>query len=382
MNETKARRYQRFRRRGRAAGLAAAGAVVAVLALTPAGPALVSRIETISPGQSPLAHASWSLAIWVAVILLLVEAAALPAALYVGLSVDARRGVPRPPVAELLGIQARLGLTLLPAAIFAGLVVEATMRVAGGWWWMPASLLLTAGLAGALHGMPAIVAAFARSRPLGSPELGRRLSALSVRAGVPIARIEEIPVDENDDATAFVCGLGRSRRVFVASTLVRDWTPDEVGVVVAHEIGHLVRRDLWRTLALDGALLTLALLAAQAVLAFGLPASRLPGTLEALPLVALVGGAVWLATAPIRHAQSRHHERRADLFALGVTGQADAFAAVIRRLGARHLSEDRPSRLTRWLSHRHPSVAERLALAEGYRDVVAELQRGSTISVP
>jgi hypothetical protein len=67
----------------------------------------VSRIETISPGQSPLAHASWSLAIWVAVILLLVEAAALPAALYVGLSVDARRGVPRrPPVAELLGIQA------------------------------------------------------------------------------------------------------------------------------------------------------------------------------------------------------------------------------------------------------------------------------------
>jgi len=377
MNETKARRYQRFRRRGHAAGLGAAGAVIGVLALTPAGPALVSWIEAISPGQAPV-----SLLIWVSVILLLAEAAALPAALYVALSVDARRGAPRPSVAEVLGIQARLGVTVLPAAVFAGLVVQGTMRVAGAWWWMPASLLLTGGLAGVLHGTPAIMAALARSRPLGSAALGSRLTTLAARAGVSIARIDEIPVDEHDGATAFVTGLGRNRRVFVASTLVRDWTPDEVSVVVAHEIGHLVRRDLWRALALDGGLLAIALLAAQAVFALGLPAGRLPGTLEALPLVALIGGAVWLATAPIRHAQSRHHERRADLFALAVTGRADAFAAVIRRLGERHLSEDRPSRLTRWLSHRHPSVTERLAMAEAYRDVAGNLQRGSTISVP
>ena len=56
----------------------------------------------------------------------------------------------------------------------------------------------------------------------------------------------------------------------------------------------------------------------------------------------------------------------ADAFALELTGRADAFQAAIRRLAAQHLAEERPSRLTRWLFHRHPSAAERLRLAESF----------------
>jgi Zn-dependent protease with chaperone function len=77
---------------------------------------------------------------------------------------------------------------------------------------------------------------------------------------------------------------------------------------------------------------------------------------------------VWAVLSPIRHAQSRRHERRADASALSWTGQADAFGAAVRRLSAKHLADERPSTLARWLYHRHPPVAERLALAESYRD--------------
>ncbi len=94
-----------------------------------------------------------------------------------------------------------------------------------------------------------------------------------------------------------------------------------------------------------------------------------PGDLAALPLIALVAGAVWLAATPLRHAHSRRQERRADQFALALTGGADAFSAAIRRLGAQHLAEERPSPLTQWLYHRHPSVAERLAIADSYAKV-------------
>jgi STE24 endopeptidase len=76
---------------------------------------------------------------------------------------------------------------------------------------------------------------------------------------------------------------------------------------------------------------------------------------------------VWLLFAPVRFAQARRQERRADVFALAMTDGAEAFSSAIRRLGARHLAEERPSRVTRWLSHRHPTVAERLALADAYR---------------
>jgi Zn-dependent protease with chaperone function len=87
--------------------------------------------------------------------------------------------------------------------------------------------------------------------------------------------------------------------------------------------------------------------------------------LAALPLIALIAGGIWLLSAPLRHALSRWQERRADRFALGLTGQADAFQAAIRRLAARHLAEENPSLLTRWWFHRHPPAAERLRLAEG-----------------
>ena len=96
------------------------------------------------------------------------------------------------------------------------------------------------------------------------------------------------------------------------------------------------------------------------------------GDLAALPLMALVAMIVWMISAPLRYAHSRRQERRADVFALAMTNGAEAFGTAIRRLGARHLAEERPSRLTRWLSHRHPSVAERLALAEAYRRVRPE----------
>jgi len=73
-----------------------------------------------------------------------------------------------------------------------------------------------------------------------------------------------------------------------------------------------------------------------------------------------------VASTPLRLALSRWQERRADRFALRATGGADAFSTAIRRLGARHLAEERPSLLTRWLFQRHPSVAERLAMAERF----------------
>jgi STE24 endopeptidase len=91
--------------------------------------------------------------------------------------------------------------------------------------------------------------------------------------------------------------------------------------------------------------------------------------LAALPALALVAGLIWLAATPLRHAQSRRHERRADAFALALTGGVDAFDAAIRRLGARHLADERPSAITRWLFYRHPSVGERLEYARAYREM-------------
>jgi STE24 endopeptidase len=232
-----------------------------------------------------------------------------------------------------------------------------------------AGAALAAVLAAALRGLPLAFVRWASAEPLAREGLAARLADLAARASVPVASIDTIGSGGPSGTTAFVAGVGRTRRVFVAADLLRDWSDDEIAVVVAHELGHHARHDLWRAAALSAVTLTASLWAANAVLVRLGPTLQL-GTaadLRAWPLLVLVAGAVWMVTAPLRHGQSRRHERKADEFALALTGETEAFATAIRRLGARHLAEEEPTTLTRWLFYRHPPIAERLALADRFR---------------
>ena len=83
----------------------------------------------------------------------------------------------------------------------------------------------------------------------------------------------------------------------------------------------------------------------------------------ALPIFALVAGAVSVATTPAINAWSRHNERRADRYALTMTDLPGAFISAMRRLGSQNLADERPSRLTYWFFHSHPTIEERIAAA-------------------
>jgi STE24 endopeptidase len=149
---------------------------------------------------------------------------------------------------------------------------------------------------------------------------------------------------------------------------MRDWRDEEIAVVVAHELAHHAHHDLWKSWVLDAAVIVCATAAADALVSFAAPARGLTGPAEpaAVPLVALAAVGVWSLASPLRLALSRRHERRADTFALEMTGDASAFRAAVRRLAASHQAEERPSRLTRWFFLRHPPVAARLAAADRF----------------
>jgi STE24 endopeptidase len=366
MNESRATRYQRRQRRARAAGLVSGGVMLGLVALTPAGPLLARWVEAFGIALPPLWQSGASLVLFVIALVLIWELAVLPAVLYLCLAVDSRYGRRRPSVDEVLAAQAQATLVALPAALVAGGAVQLAVWMAGAWWWPVAGLLLAAALVAALHGAPIVLVRFGGARPVSRVRLARRLYALAREARVPIAGVDELPRGDGR-LTALVTGAGRSRRIFIAAEVVRDWSDDEIVVVAAHELAHHAHHDLWRTLALDASLLSLALWLADAALGAPAAAQVAPGDLAALPFIALVAGAVWLVVTPLRHAHSRWQERRADEFALALTGGADAFSAAIRRLGVEQLAEERPSTVTQWFYHRHPTVTERLALAERAR---------------
>ena len=344
-------------------------AMLALVALTPLSRWLATGALGFGAGLPELPRAALALIIFVVLLVVAWELAALPAMLYLGLRVDRRFANPSIAVEDVLAAQAHATLVALPAALTAGLALMISAWVAGTWWWAVAGALLAAALVAALHGAPRLLARLAEVRPIAKLDLAARLNALAVKANLPVTGVEEMQLDDTERTTAMIAGAGRSRRIFVASGLLRDWSDDEIAVIVAHELGHHAHRDLWRTLVVDASVLAIALFVADRTLAGVAPALGLagPGDVAALPFLTLVAGAVWLVLTPLRHAHSRLQERRADEFALALTGGADAFSSAIRRLGDRHLVEDRPSLLTRWLYHRHPTLEQRLALSLAYR---------------
>jgi STE24 endopeptidase len=90
-----------------------------------------------------------------------------------------------------------------------------------------------------------------------------------------------------------------------------------------------------------------------------------------LPLLVLAAGTVFLGGTPLLHALSRRHERRADAFALALTGQPASFISALRRLSTQNLAESHPSRLARWLFYSHPPFEERIEAARAYERTAA-----------
>lgn len=360
MNESKATRYQREKRRAQAAGVLSGGALLAVLALTPAGAGLAAWAANAVASWPWLVQTPVALVLFTAACALLWEAAWLPAVWYLGSRVDTRYGR-KIDTRDVLIAQLQAMIVGVAVAIIAGAAIQIGAALGGGWWWLMASGVLAAALVAAMHVGPALLARAAGAQPLERPALVEMLGGLARRVRVSIDSIDALPESASVTDTALVAGAGGSRRIFIAAELLRDWPDEEITVVVAHELAHHAHHDLWQTLAVDVAVLAGGFWVADRALTAG---GTSAGELAALPLIALIVGSVWLLSAPIRHAVSRWQERRADAFALGLTGRADAFQAAIRRLAARHLAEERPSRLTRWWFHRHPSVGERLRLAE------------------
>lgn len=356
MNESKATRYQRLRRRAQVVSVTAAAGLLVCVAVTPVAGRLADAVMAVASAWPPLLQPVLALALFVGVLALAAELVALPASWYAATRVSRRFKRTEVSNQAVLVAQVRDALAgTLIALVVAG-VVRLSMWVSSGWWWAVSSLALAVATLLAARFLGAGLNASGDTRPLARPALVTRLTALAMRAvGRPVD-VREWSTESASGASALVTGVGRTGHVWLSPDMARDWADDEIAVVVAHELSHHAHHDVARKVALDATLWGVALWSAARV-------ATADSDLAALPLVTVVAGAVWMLARPVRMAQSRAHERRADRFALELTGDVEAFSRALRRLGEQHLAEERPSRLTRWFFHRHPTVAERLAAA-------------------
>jgi STE24 endopeptidase len=209
---------------------------------------------------------------------------------------------------------------------------------------------------------------FNRFTPLPAGPLRDDVLELAERAGVRVGEVYEVDASRRTTAiNAYVTGLGPTKRVVLYDTLIEGFSPDETRLVVAHELAHVRHRDVPRGLAF------LALVAPPALLAVALLADELTGGDEraVVPALALAAGLVSAPVGVCGRALSRAVERRADTYALELTGTPDAAIAFERRVAVRNLVDPDPPRWARLLLGTHPAIVERLGIAEAHRQAGA-----------
>ena len=369
MNEDKAARYQRLARRGRALAVVSRGGILIGSITVGFPPDILAPVLThvlpASIAPEPLV-AAVSAALGAVALGVAVELAALPFIWHVEFVLERRYGLSREPFRAWLGDHAVHGSVRRIAwwAAAAGIVFLAMAYRPDDWWWLAGAGFLVVTLARATLAPRLLARWLFETRPLARPVLRKRLEALAQLSGAAGIGIYEWRIGgRSDTANAMVVGIGPSRRILVSDTLLDDYSEAEIEVVVAHELAHHAHHDLWQAIAVDAAVVTAACGAAHWVLTGPAARAGLPGLgdVAGLPLLALIVGGLVVAAIPFTRGLSRWHERRADRYAIRITGNRDAFVSGLRRLGAQHLAEERPSRLVEWLFYSHPPLGARMS---------------------
>jgi Zn-dependent protease with chaperone function len=196
-------------------------------------------------------------------------------------------------------------------------------------------------------------------------KLERRIRELAARYGAGDAAILHFDMSrQTKKANAFVTGVFGTQRIVLADTLLDKFADDETLFVVAHELGHYVRRDPWLSIGVGTLFFAATIGAANSALR---RAGRRLDSLADGARFAFYASLFSTLCAPLMTAISRAVERRADVFAVEATRDPQSGARAFRRLREQNLAEDEQPKWAELLFSSHPSLKSRIARLEAAR---------------
>jgi STE24 endopeptidase len=226
---------------------------------------------------------------------------------------------------------------------------------------VPSALLLL--VASALDPYRARV--FFDQAPLEQGPLRERITALMARADVSFA---DVVVEKTSVASkrvqAYFAGQGPTRTIVLTDTLLREFSPEEILAVVAHEAGH-VHESKWpgriaASVALVALLFVMDQLLRHAAARGWFGATRF-ADIRTLPLLWLLIFLVFSLSGPISAAFSRERELEADRYALQLTQDPTAFRRMLVKATRVNKMDPEPPRWLVLKGYTHPPMGERLA---------------------
>lgn len=241
------------------------------------------------------------------------------------------------------------------------------------WWlWVGLFLLLFNVVLAALAPI-LLMPIFYKFQPLGEEHeaLVLKLMDLTEKAKTYVQGVYQFDMSsKTTTANAALTGIGRSRRIVLGDNLINEFSEDEIETVLAHELAHHVFKDIPIGILVQSVITLVGLYIASVVLESGVAFFGYYGIADvaAMPLLVLALGFYGLLTMPFENAYSRLRERRADRYALEMTGKGDAYASALIKLANKNLSDVDPDRWVEILFYSHPALGKRISMAEQFSE--------------
>jgi STE24 endopeptidase len=368
--QQKAKEYARIRHRLLLVDLAIAAAGVLIVLLSGLGTWLRTILQPLAwqpiPGWFP-----WQILVYFLILMVSYLVISGPLTYYGGFVLPHRYEISTQSLKGwLFDLFKGLGLSLV-FEVFAIELVYVLLATQPQTWWLWVALVLLfftvvmANLAPIL-----ILPLFYKFSPLPEGELTQRLLALANRAKTKVRGVFTMQMsNKTTAANAALMGLGNTRRIVVGDTMLDHFTPDEIEVVLAHELGHHVHHDIWKLIVSQSILTLGGLYLINLALHWAVDTQHYYlGLADAatIPLILLLTAVFGLIVMPLSNGYSRAIEYQADEYALQTTQKVEPFKSAMTRLANQNLSDVEPSPLIEFLLHDHPSIRKRLQHANDF----------------
>jgi STE24 endopeptidase len=261
----------------------------------------------------------------------------------------------------------------LVGLVLAGIVVELLyfmIRQSPQHWWL-ITWIVFLGLFVLMAQLAPVVLfpIFYKFEPLENEDLRRRLVLLSEHAGTRVRGVYRWKLSEKSKkANAALTGLGSTRRIILADTLLDNYAPEEIEAVLAHELGHHVHRHILKSILVQAGTTLLGFWVANWVLHYAVDHHMFEelSDFANMPLLAITVTVLSLLLMPALNAYSRFNERQADRYAFESIASVEPFISSMNKLAQQNLAERTPSKWIEILFHSHPAISKRVAAAEAW----------------
>jgi len=213
-------------------------------------------------------------------------------------------------------------------------------------------------------------------------ELSEAVEEVFDSAGFECSQIYTMDASRRSShSNAYFVGFGRTKRVVLFDTLVKQMSLPQVQAVLAHELAHWKKGHIWKRVLLGAAKNFIVFM-----ILFYLLESRWLYEMFAVEVVPYAGfflAGLWLSPigrwlSPLTNYFSINDEKEADRFARGVLEDPEPMIGALCKLGGENLANPFPDPLYAAFHYSHPPIPERIRLLKDQNSTSKEAEEVET----